>query len=183
MMIEPPGDGRRSRILKIDNGILIAGKFPLVKQGSGAVDQSAEFIIRARSDAFAMEAREQRGRTGSIETFIVIKNTYFHLRVITPFATVGWQRYSNRLKQLGLLAFGDVSSERPSQRSEFDALQSDGSGTKSWSLWVVDLRDQLDLIQVGPQLSCHIQAVMLAVIGNSIQHRIIVLLHRRRAQA
>lgn len=112
MMIEPPGNRRRGAIFEIDNRVLIAGKVLLVEQRSRAVDQSAEFIFRVRRDAFAMKACKQRGGTGPIETLIMIENAYFHLRTTTPFATIDWPRYSIGLKQLALLALGDVSSER-----------------------------------------------------------------------
>ena len=79
MMIEPPGNGRGRRILEIDDGILIAGKFRLVEQSAGTMHQTAKFILGVRRDALAMETREQRSGTGPIETFVVIKNTYLHL--------------------------------------------------------------------------------------------------------
>jgi hypothetical protein len=124
MMIEPPGNRWRGAIFEIDNRVLIAGKILFVEQRSRAVDQSTEFILCVRCDAFAMKACKQRGGTGSIETLIVIENTYFHLRTTTPCATINWPRYSIGLKQLALLALGDVSSERaPKQVSTRRPMQ------------------------------------------------------------
>jgi hypothetical protein len=84
MVVEPPGDRWRGRILKVDNRVFIAAEFSFVEQRAGAVHQTAEFVFRGGRDAFAMEARKQRGRTCAVKTFVVIKNAYLHLGTVTP---------------------------------------------------------------------------------------------------
>jgi hypothetical protein len=61
MMVEPPGDSRRGRVFEVDNGVLVAGKFALVKERAGAVHQPVVFIAGAGNDALAMKTREQGG--------------------------------------------------------------------------------------------------------------------------
>ena len=87
MMIEPPGDCGRWRVFEINDGVFIAGKFLLIEQRAGAMDESAEFVFRRRRDAFAVEACKQRGGTCAVKTFVVIKNAYLHLGADTPFKT------------------------------------------------------------------------------------------------
>ena len=74
VVIEPPRDVWRGRVLEIDDGILVAGELALVKKRTGAMDQAVILISGACGDALAVEAREQRGRASSVETFVVIEN-------------------------------------------------------------------------------------------------------------
>jgi hypothetical protein len=74
MVIEPPRNFGRGGVLEIDDGVLVAGEFTLVKQRSGAMNQAVIFIAGAGADALAVEAREQRGRASSVETFVVIED-------------------------------------------------------------------------------------------------------------
>src|ERR1700722_5852215 len=74
MMIEPPGYARRSAVLEVDNRVFVAGKIRLLKQRSSAVHQPVKIIVRVPADAFAVETREQRSRTSSVKTPVVIKN-------------------------------------------------------------------------------------------------------------
>ncbi len=39
-MIEPPGDARRGRVFEVDDGVLVAGEFALVKERAGAMDEA-----------------------------------------------------------------------------------------------------------------------------------------------
>ena len=74
MMIEPPGDPRRRRIFEVDNRVLIAAEFALVKQRAGAMHQPVILIPGVAVDALPMEAREQRSRAGSVKAFVVIED-------------------------------------------------------------------------------------------------------------
>jgi hypothetical protein len=75
MMIEPPGEKRRGRVLEVHDGILSAGIKPaLLKQESGTVHQPAIVKPLHRPDTLSVKAREQRRRTRAIKTFIVIKD-------------------------------------------------------------------------------------------------------------
>ncbi len=59
VMIEPPGDLRRRRILEVDDGVLVAGKVVLVEERSGAVHQAVILVFDGRgctgSDALAIK--------------------------------------------------------------------------------------------------------------------------------
>jgi hypothetical protein len=61
VVIEPPGDPGRRRVLEVDDGVLVAGKLALVKERAGAMHQAAILIAGAGGDALTMEACEQRG--------------------------------------------------------------------------------------------------------------------------
>ena len=74
MMVEPPGDAGRGRVLEIDDGVFVAGKLALVKERPGAMDEAVVFVRCACGDALAVEARKEGGRAGSVEAFVVIKH-------------------------------------------------------------------------------------------------------------
>jgi hypothetical protein len=74
VMVEPPGDAGRGGVLEIDDGVFVAGEFALVKERTGAMDQAVILVGCAGVDALAMEASKQRGRTGAVETFVVVKD-------------------------------------------------------------------------------------------------------------
>jgi hypothetical protein len=74
MMIEPPGNFRRGGVFEIDDCVLIARELAFVKESPGAMDQTVVGVGRALGDAFAMEARKQRGRASSVKALIVIKD-------------------------------------------------------------------------------------------------------------
>jgi hypothetical protein len=78
MVVEPPGDFARGRVLEIDNGILVAGKIVLVKQGAGAVQQAHIFKLDIVPNTLAIEAREEGGGASSIKTAVVIENANVH---------------------------------------------------------------------------------------------------------
>jgi hypothetical protein len=61
MVIEPPGDPGRCRVLEVDYGVFIAGKLAFVKERAGAMHQSVIVIAGPLGDALAMKAGEQRG--------------------------------------------------------------------------------------------------------------------------
>ncbi len=57
MMVEPPCDLRRSRVLEVDDGVLIAAEFALVKQRAGAMHQP---VILIPGIAESMHSRWKR---------------------------------------------------------------------------------------------------------------------------
>jgi hypothetical protein len=59
MVVEPPGDARRGRVLEVDDGVLIAGEVGLLKERAGAVDEAVVLVERVGGDALAVEAREE----------------------------------------------------------------------------------------------------------------------------
>jgi len=74
VVIEPPGDARRSRVLEVDDGVLVASKLAFVEERAGAVNEAVVGVRRVGLDALAVKAREQRSRAGSIEAFVVVEN-------------------------------------------------------------------------------------------------------------
>src|SRR5208283_5022156 len=78
VMVEPPGDARRRRILEIDNGILVAGEVVFIEERPGAMHQAHILKLSVLANALAIEAREQRGRAGTVETLVVIEDPNPH---------------------------------------------------------------------------------------------------------
>ena len=76
MMVEPPRDFRRTGIFEVNDGVLITVKFFFVEQGAGAVHQSGKDEFSIAANALAIETREQGGGGSSVETLIVIENSY-----------------------------------------------------------------------------------------------------------
>ena len=74
MMIEPPGNARRSAVLEVYDCVLVAGKIRLLKERSGAMHQPVITVVRIRANAFAVEAHEERSRTRSVKAPVVIEN-------------------------------------------------------------------------------------------------------------
>src|SRR5438309_3113588 len=74
MMVKPPGDLWRRGIFKIDDGVLVAIEISLIEESARAMDQSGELEVHVRPDAFAVEARKQRGRGRPVKTFAVKKD-------------------------------------------------------------------------------------------------------------
>jgi len=58
VVIEPPRDARRCRILEIDNGVFVAGEVIFVEERTGAVNQTHVFEFCALADALAVETRK-----------------------------------------------------------------------------------------------------------------------------
>src|SRR5271169_1887925 len=75
MVIEPPGNARRSRIFEVDNDVLVAAELLFMKQRARAVHQPMVFIAGVCPDALSMEARKKRGRAGTVETPVMVENT------------------------------------------------------------------------------------------------------------
>ena len=74
MMVEPPGDLRRGRILEVDNRVLVAGKLALIKQRASPMHQPVIIVGGVLRDALAMEPRKQRCGTGPVETLVVVEH-------------------------------------------------------------------------------------------------------------
>ena len=76
-MIEPPGHARRSIVLEIDDGILVAIEIGFIEERARAMHQPGELEVHVRPDAFAVEAGKQRGRGRPVKTFAVKKDPDF----------------------------------------------------------------------------------------------------------
>ena len=74
MVIEPPGDARRSAVLEVDNRVLVTGKVRLLKERAGPMHQPVKTVLCIRADAFAVKAHEERSRARSIKAPVVIEN-------------------------------------------------------------------------------------------------------------
>ena len=61
MMVKPPRDPGRGGVFEVDDGVLVAVKFALVKERAGAVQQAVILIAGPWCDALTVKAREQRG--------------------------------------------------------------------------------------------------------------------------
>src|SRR6266849_9782690 len=66
MMIEPPGQLVRSRVLKIDDRVFVAIEQVEIKQVSRAVQQAAVIDFRFRMDSFFVKARENGSRSDAV---------------------------------------------------------------------------------------------------------------------
>src|SRR5579875_3419220 len=120
MVIKPPGNLWRSRVLKVDNRIFIAREVSLMEQSACAVHQPAEFILCAFRNALAMKAAEERSRTSSIKTFVVIENANFQcwplLSVLS--AALEFFRISRAARHVKAAAFCSACVV-PSKRNRF----------------------------------------------------------------
>jgi len=58
-VIEPPGYMRGGRVFEVDDGVLVAGKFGLIEERAGTMHQAVVLVIGTRSNALAVETREQ----------------------------------------------------------------------------------------------------------------------------
>ena len=74
VVVKPPRDPRRGRVLEIDNGVFVAGKLVLVEQSPGPMHQAVVLVAGACGDPFAVKPREQRGRAGSVKAFVVVED-------------------------------------------------------------------------------------------------------------
>ncbi len=74
VMIEPPGNARRSAVLEVDNGVLVTDKIRLLEEGSSAMHQPVIAVLRVRANAFAVETHEERSRARSVKAPVVIEN-------------------------------------------------------------------------------------------------------------
>ena len=77
VMIEPPGDLGGAGIFEVDDGVFVAIKLLLVKQRSGAMQQSGEDERGVSANALPIEAGKQGGRASPIKALVVIENPNF----------------------------------------------------------------------------------------------------------
>lgn len=71
MMVEPPGQSGRGRILEIDNHILVAIKYSALKRVRCFVRHPSVQEFGFRMNTLAVKARENSSRRRAIEAFIV----------------------------------------------------------------------------------------------------------------
>src|SRR3954453_3674126 len=74
VVIEPPCDLGRTGVFEVDDGVLVAVELLLVEQRAGSMNQSGEFEFDVAANALAIKAGKQRGRRGSVETLIMVKD-------------------------------------------------------------------------------------------------------------
>jgi hypothetical protein len=75
VVIEPPRDARRGRVLEIDNRVFVACEFALIKESPGAMHQPVVVVNGIARDALAVKVREQRGAASSVKTFVMVEDT------------------------------------------------------------------------------------------------------------
>src|ERR1043165_5254229 len=79
MMIEPPGEFFRRRVLEINNGILITVEHISVEeQIAGTMQQTAVRNIGVRVNPFEVKTREGGCRGHAVKAVPVIKDAKFH---------------------------------------------------------------------------------------------------------
>jgi hypothetical protein len=74
VVVEPPGNLGRARILKVHDCIFIAVKIVLVKKGSRPMQQSREDKFDVIADALPVKTGKHRRRGSTVKTPIVIKD-------------------------------------------------------------------------------------------------------------
>ena len=77
MMVEPPGDLRRTGVLEIDDGIFVTIEMRFVKQRSRAMQQAGKDKAGVFADALAVEAGEERGGGSSVKALVVVEDSDF----------------------------------------------------------------------------------------------------------
>src|SRR5215471_15739298 len=78
MMVKPPRDTRRWRVLKINDGVFIAVEVGLVEQRAGPVYQAGELKFGVFIDDFPVKAGKQGRRGGPVKTLVVVKDPNLH---------------------------------------------------------------------------------------------------------
>ena len=62
VVIEPPGNARRSGVFEVDDGVLVAGKVGLIEERAGAVNQAVVGVLGGMAgEALAVESGKERG--------------------------------------------------------------------------------------------------------------------------
>src|SRR5262249_27072792 len=74
VMIEPPCDLRRGRVLEIDNRVFVAGEFSLIEKRSGAMKEADVFKTHVIANSFRIETRKECCRRSPVETPVVKEN-------------------------------------------------------------------------------------------------------------
>src|SRR5579871_5975065 len=86
VMIEPPGQAIRARILEVDNGVFVAVEDPVVKELSRPVHEPFVNELDRRIHARLVDAREERRRAGSVKALVVKTNTKTHRGRLASFS-------------------------------------------------------------------------------------------------
>ena len=89
MVVEPPCDFRRGRVLEIDDSVLIARELALVKERAGAMNEAMVFVRGVGRDALAVKARKEGRRAGSVKAFVVIEDA--NPQTVSPEQPASWQ--------------------------------------------------------------------------------------------
>ena len=74
MMIEPPRQFGRRRVLEIDNGILVTVEHSFVKKIAWSMQESAIFNVRSAIDSFVVKPAEYGRRSDAVKTMAMIEN-------------------------------------------------------------------------------------------------------------
>lgn len=75
MMIEPPCDFGRARILEINNRVFVAIEIGFVEQSSCPVQEARESEVGIFANPFAVETGKKRSRGRPVKTLVVIKDS------------------------------------------------------------------------------------------------------------
>jgi hypothetical protein len=78
VVIEPPRYAGRRRVLEIDDGVFVALELFLIEKRSGTMHQANVLKFGVLANAFPVKPRKKCSRTGSIKTFVVVKDPYLH---------------------------------------------------------------------------------------------------------
>src|SRR5258706_5632432 len=78
MMVKPPSQFWRSRVLEMDDRVLLTVKLAFVKQLGGPMSQSCVFEARLGIDLGLVEPREDGGRSRAVETLVVKEDANMH---------------------------------------------------------------------------------------------------------
>src|SRR5579862_2700869 len=79
VMVEPPGQSRRTRIFEINDGIHIAIKDAVLERLRSLMGHSGVRELRKRLDSLPIKAGKDRGGGSAIETFVVKTNANLQL--------------------------------------------------------------------------------------------------------
>src|SRR5215470_17343500 len=82
MMIEPPRQFWRRRVLEIDNRIFIAVEHVFVEKIAGPVQQTAVVHLSLLIDSFVIKPGEGGRRSDAVKAVTVIKDAKFHFLAV-----------------------------------------------------------------------------------------------------
>jgi hypothetical protein len=71
MVVEPPGDLGRRRVLEVDDRILVSREILLVKERTSTMQEAKIFEAGIITDSLGIEAREQGCGCRAVKTFVV----------------------------------------------------------------------------------------------------------------
>jgi hypothetical protein len=88
MVIEPPRQTVSTAVFEVDYGILVAVEQTVFKELTGPVDEAAIVEFSMGIYARLVKAREDGGRTGPVETSVVVANAHLHSQLAPRIKTV-----------------------------------------------------------------------------------------------